>query len=75
MNLKSQITTYAVPYFLPLELEEVGGNDNFLVIYFFKNKTKIVTVFSYHIVKLIILKGLKSILVYYLCFVFFVLVH
>lgn len=38
MNLKSQITTYVVPYFLPLELEEVGGNDNFLVIYFLKIK-------------------------------------
>lgn len=40
MNLKSQITTYVVPYFLPLELEEVGGNDNFLVIYFLKIKQR-----------------------------------
>lgn len=43
----------------------VGRNDDFLVL-FLKNKIKIVMIFSGHYVKLIILKGLMSLLVHYI---------
>ena len=51
-------------FFTFSNLEEIEGNEIFFV-YFLKNKIKIVAVFSYRNVKLIILNDLMSFLFYY----------
>jgi len=53
-------------FFTFSNLKKVGGDDDiYSCLFFLKNKIKIVAVFSHHYVKLIILKGLMSLLTHY----------